>query len=848
MLIRASHHAVVLAMIAAINVVADVHILQPQVTSSHTSELTEHGSSSEPTEPVGLLPNILGIVDEDPLVPGAADGVDEESSGLVDHKPEPTSTHGLLPPLLPTTHEKPTSSRGLLPPLLPTSHENPITSHEKPVPTTSHKEPSSEHSSKEPTSDLLPLPETTKVLTTSKDIPLLPPLFPTTKGKISTITVDEESSPDPFTTMVLSEATSSTILSPTTTADVEPTSSKKEETSLSDLLPPPPPFTTALTEELTSEFSSNVKETSLSDLLPPLFTTTFVEELTSSAGTSVEITSTEPLTSTNHHPPPPPPFTTHHTIETRPPTEPISSEEDGNDSDDTLITSLTWPPILPPTLLPPIEESTTEELTTTSFHWPWEPETTSFHWPWITETTTPHWSEEPETTTIGWPWITETTSFHWPWDPETTSETEMTSNILPPTTDTVIVETQTDATSEPNETTSHVLPPPLTSTVISEHPPPTSTVLSDLPPPPTTSEHVPFTSTVLSELPPPPPPSSTSEHVSFTSTVLSEPPPPSTSEDLPPISTTVLSELPPLSLTSSEEPSSIHEVESTTSEKPPPPPISTTSHVVIPTTSSSSSSTKENIPVPTSIDWSRLVNDYTTTTRDSGPAPTSGPPAPQYPQVIFNPLSSTCSQCLKFNLRILAPYRNLFGANNYLASQTFNALPNLVADSLDINRNRVFSSMIFATQQAVEVANQRNHKRDSEPSEPHYYIAMSITKNSQAVNPKSELLKQSAALNFQVRNHNSPLHTTNEWGKLIDSGYYKVTDKLDNMDGVSHVGPNNPNDSPFQGDKKSTNRKMWIGIGIGIFAVIFIPLMIWLARRYRKKKNRRYMDNFIAIN
>ncbi|KAJ2803063.1 hypothetical protein H4S07_004549, partial [Coemansia furcata] len=260
------------------------------------------------------------------------------------------------------------------------------------------------------------------------------------------------------------------------------------------------------------------------------------------------------------------------------------------------------------------------------------------------------------------------------------------------------------------------------------------------------------------------------------------------------------------------------------------------------TTTSSSSTEKGVISVPSSVDFSRLFGSATATS-GSTVLPSS------YPAVIFNPLSSTCSKCLTFNIRMLAPYENLFGSNNYLASQAFNAVPDLVAQALGINTNRVTSSMIFASADSVTIANKRGLEKRDDISVPHYYMSLSITKDSRALNPKSELQLLSTTLSSQVRDSSSALHTINTWGRLVDTGYYRVTSNLDDLNGVPQVVPNSPTqvDSPFKGTDSSNSRKMWIGIGIGIFALIFIPVMIWWARYYRARKTKKYLDNFIAI-
>ncbi|KAJ1728477.1 hypothetical protein LPJ72_005454 [Coemansia sp. Benny D160-2] len=279
-----------------------------------------------------------------------------------------------------------------------------------------------------------------------------------------------------------------------------------------------------------------------------------------------------------------------------------------------------------------------------------------------------------------------------------------------------------------------------------------------------------------------------------------------------------------------------------------------TTHVEEPPTtmasSTTSSTTKSLISVPTSVDFSRLTAEPTelasaTDTTDTGSS---------LPQVIFNPLSSTCSQCLTFTLRILAPYENLFGSNNYLASQAFNQVPNLVALALGINENRATASMIFAQEDTVVTANRRRSMliRKSEPDYPHYYISLSITKDSSAVNPKSELQLLSTTLSSQVRDSSSDLHTLNSWGPLIDRTYMKVTSNIDDLNGVAQVAPDSPGqvDSPLQGDAKSTSRSKWIGVGVGVGCAVVIAacvLLVHYRRRNHILSKRQIRQNFVAI-
>ncbi|KAJ2513290.1 hypothetical protein GGI11_004457 [Coemansia sp. RSA 2049] len=279
-----------------------------------------------------------------------------------------------------------------------------------------------------------------------------------------------------------------------------------------------------------------------------------------------------------------------------------------------------------------------------------------------------------------------------------------------------------------------------------------------------------------------------------------------------------------------------------------------TTHVEEPPTtmasSTTSSTTKSLISVPTSVDFSRLTAEPTelasaTDTADTGSS---------LPQVIFNPLSSTCSQCLTFTLRILAPYENLFGSNNYLASQAFNQVPNLVALALGINENRATASMIFAQEDTVVTANRRRSMliRKSEPDYPHYYISLSITKDSSVVNPKSELQLLSTTLSSQVRDSSSDLHTLNSWGPLIDRTYMKVTSNIDDLNGVAQVAPDSPGqvDSPLQGDAKSTSRSKWIGVGVGVGCAVVIAacvLLVHYRRRNHILSKRQIRQNFVAI-
>ncbi|KAJ1901188.1 hypothetical protein LPJ81_003798 [Coemansia sp. IMI 209127] len=268
------------------------------------------------------------------------------------------------------------------------------------------------------------------------------------------------------------------------------------------------------------------------------------------------------------------------------------------------------------------------------------------------------------------------------------------------------------------------------------------------------------------------------------------------------------------------------------------------------TSSSSTTTTKGVISVPTSVDFSRLTADSTETASAGDSADSND----SLPQVVTNPLSPTCSQCLTFTLRILAPYANLFGSNNYLASQAFNQIPNLVATALGINNNRATASMIFAEADAVVAANRRRSLlvRDTEPDYPHYYISLSITKDSSALNPKSELQGLSTSLSSQVRDSSSELHTLNSWGSLIDRTYMVVTSNLDDLNGVAQVAPDSPGqvDSPLQSDAKSTSRSKWIGVGVGVSCAVVLGiciLMVHYRRRHHMLSKRQIRQNFVAI-
>ncbi|KAJ1992589.1 hypothetical protein EDC05_002735 [Coemansia umbellata] len=300
-----------------------------------------------------------------------------------------------------------------------------------------------------------------------------------------------------------------------------------------------------------------------------------------------------------------------------------------------------------------------------------------------------------------------------------------------------------------------------------------------------------------------------------------------------------------------------HTVQTSTSQAEASTPTTAISISVAPTTtpmpttpSTTTSTSKAVIDVPTSVDFSRLTAEPSTTASASDSSASSV----TLPQVIYNPLSPSCSQCLKVTLRILAPYENLFGSNNYLASQAFNAIPDLVAQALEINTNRVTASMIFATQDAVATINSRRSlmKRGSEPSEPHYYISVSITKDSMAMNPKSELQLLATTLSTQVRDATSALHTINVWGELIDKSYMQVTSNLDNLNGVAEVAPNSPGQviSPFKGDSKSNSRSKWIGIGVGVSCAVVIGACIILVhyRRRRAMLKRQVRQNFVTIS
>ncbi|KAJ2313512.1 hypothetical protein IWW54_001475 [Coemansia sp. RSA 2705] len=262
--------------------------------------------------------------------------------------------------------------------------------------------------------------------------------------------------------------------------------------------------------------------------------------------------------------------------------------------------------------------------------------------------------------------------------------------------------------------------------------------------------------------------------------------------------------------------------------------------------STTSSTSKSLLSVPSSVDFSRLTAKPSPTSSASAGAEES---SVVYPQVIYNQLASACTQCLKFNIRILAPYENLFGQNNYLASQAFNEIPDVVARALSISYNRVTSTMIFATENAVSTANRRSLLARSEIAEPHYYMSLSIVKDTTVLNPKLELQQLATTMAVQVRDSSSALHSDGVWGSLIDTSYMKVTSDLNDLNGVAQVAPNSPGqvDSPFKGDSKSTSRSKWIGIGIGIFFAVLIVILVIYWRVRHKKNKEKFRSNFVAI-
>ncbi|KAJ2178917.1 hypothetical protein GGF45_002639, partial [Coemansia sp. RSA 551] len=264
----------------------------------------------------------------------------------------------------------------------------------------------------------------------------------------------------------------------------------------------------------------------------------------------------------------------------------------------------------------------------------------------------------------------------------------------------------------------------------------------------------------------------------------------------------------------------------------------------VPTTTSSS--TRSILSVPSSVDFSRLTAKPTPTASQSS---SSDETSVVLPQVIYNQAASACTKCLKFNIRIMAPYENLFGQNNYLASQAFNEVPDVVARAMSINYNRVSSTMIFATENAVVTTKRRALFARSEPTTPHYYMSLSVTRDSSVLNPKLELQQLATTMSMQIRDGSSALHKDGVWGSLIDSRYMKVTSDLSDLDGVAQVAPNGPDqvDSPFKGDAKSTSRSKWIGIGIAIFFAILIVILVVYWRIRHKKNKEKFRSNFVAI-
>ncbi|KAJ2764967.1 hypothetical protein IWQ57_004968, partial [Coemansia nantahalensis] len=132
---------------------------------------------------------------------------------------------------------------------------------------------------------------------------------------------------------------------------------------------------------------------------------------------------------------------------------------------------------------------------------------------------------------------------------------------------------------------------------------------------------------------------------------------------------------------------------------------------------------------------------------------------------------------------------------------------------------------------------------------PHYYMSLSIARDTQSLSPSQELQRVYTALKAQIGDPVSSLHTSSAWGTIIDSRYLVLTSNPGDLNGVPAVDPNGPDqvDSPFKGDSKSTSRSKWIGIGIGIFFAVLIVLLVVYWRIRHKRNKERVRHNFVSI-
>ncbi|KAJ1937991.1 hypothetical protein EC988_007724, partial [Linderina pennispora] len=160
-------------------------------------------------------------------------------------------------------------------------------------------------------------------------------------------------------------------------------------------------------------------------------------------------------------------------------------------------------------------------------------------------------------------------------------------------------------------------------------------------------------------------------------------------------------------------------------------------------TAAATTSTSTSINVPTSADLSKLTAIPTTSsskitgvltltaTGTQGQVP-SATPTPRLP-IITNPglKGMTCSQCIRFTLRIKGIYANLIGPENYLANQFFSFLPPDVANALGISTSRINSPYLHQNADDISIASTPLRKRQTiEPSYSHFYMDMFVTKST----------------------------------------------------------------------------------------------------------------------
>ncbi|PVU98276.1 hypothetical protein BB559_001694, partial [Furculomyces boomerangus] len=271
--------------------------------------------------------------------------------------------------------------------------------------------------------------------------------------------------------------------------------------------------------------------------------------------------------------------------------------------------------------------------------------------------------------------------------------------------------------------------------------------------------------------------------------------------------------------------------------------------------------TRTTVSIPTSININALtanpsethkadvpVSNPNETEQDSAPSDTE--PIPDPP--IINPNYVPCSQgCLKFTVRILAPYGNLLSGNdNLLPAQIINQLPNDIGVGIGLSDpSRIKASQIRSPYSTpglsknysgskIKLGHVNSKFRDASVSNQNYfYVDMDVLKSSKVIDYVKELKNVEGEIKNSIGNSDSNLYRVSKLTSLIDPSYIDVSSPTLLVNSGKARFPNDPTSivSPFEGNKKGG----FMAAGICVVVVLYGSLMYMWNRLVDKRQFKR---------